>query len=187
MKENIIKDTPVKVKIIKCSSPFYWYEGNVGETFEVEQCRFFTADWSCVGRLGSMEKADCEIITDKQSLQEQLQAAKDNVVAIEAQMAAIAEEEANRPFTQEAYERVVAQLRKCAGRKVFVDGEDNYVLEMTITSTHTQSWTTYMTVAPFGVFFKSHDACKDALKEVGEANLRKAWLFEMSIGLEETV
>lgn len=184
---KVFDDKTVKVKVVRNTSS-NWY--GVGDVYEVESpsVRKWNEDRECVDMCYLIKDATyswvraehCEVV--EPTLQEQLQAAKDNVASLEAQLAA----EAARPFTQDEYERVVAQYRACAGRKAFVAGDDNFVLSLlTTTGAHTQAWTTYISVAPFGVFFKSHDACKEAIKEVGEESLRKALEFEMSIGLEE--
>lgn len=182
----------IKVKVV-LKGIINWYK--VGEIYEVESPAVDKWNSDIGSHVLSYVLSDnsqiwlraehCEIV--QPTLQEQLQSAKDNVVAIEKQLAEEAKREANKPFYQQDYERVVAQFRKCAGRKVFESYTNNWCAEISIDSVGYDSYQSWISFAMFGVWFDSVDSVENAIKEVGEDNLRKAWSYEMSIGLGENV
>ena len=54
----------MRVKIISCLKPQFWYSDRVGEEFEVKD--FNSNTYALVsGTIGGIEKSDCEIVKDK--------------------------------------------------------------------------------------------------------------------------
>lgn len=177
----------MKVKIVSAASAGYWYNKHIGEIFDVYDKPAKNGDFIMVHEdyTGyTLLPDDCEIVNVVQLLQEQLQAAKDNVASLEKLLAEEAEREATRPFTQEEYEAVVAKYRACKGRKKFVAYKDNYGVEIsTLTDVCYDNYSVWSSFALFGVWFSSEEYVQTAIEEIGEDNLKRAWEFEMSIGL----
>lgn len=172
----------IKVKIVSSERDSYWYAGKIGQVIDVRKTAY-GYEW-LLKTSHFLEVSDCVELTAKEALQIDLQTAKNNVAELEKQLAEEAEREATRPFTQEEYEKVVAQFRKCAGRKVFEVGTSNYGVEIsTYSGISYDNYSAWISFALFGVWFDSENSVVKAIKEVGEENLREACSFEMSIGL----
>lgn len=179
----------IKVKVVRKGSS-NWYR--VGETYEVENppvekwnsdigssvLSYVVSDNRCIW----LRAEHCEIV--EPPLQERLQAAKDAVAAIEKQLVEEAEKEASRPFTQAEYEAVVKAYRACKGRVKLAceSAEWKWCFTISQTSVYADSWS-FSTLLPFGVAFEDEESANAAIAEVGAENLKKAWEYEMSIGL----
>ncbi len=55
----------MRVKVISCEKPNWWYSDCVGQIFEVEQNTHFEGDWWCEIEGASLSKVDCEVVVEK--------------------------------------------------------------------------------------------------------------------------
>lgn len=79
----------MKVVITGAGLASYWYASQIGKVYEVSG-KALIGDYKVVaeGLVGNtIAVQDCQVISEKQLLQEQLQVAKDNVAEIEKQLA----------------------------------------------------------------------------------------------------
>lgn len=179
----------IKVKVVKMSRDSWWYGYLVGKTIDVRCTSDSLVDYRfhsiTDGHSGCLIlKDDCVVVTTPQTLQERLQQAKATVEEIEKQLVEEAEKEASRPFTQAEYEKVVAEYRASSGRKKYALEDLGWKWGITIANdgVHTDNWL-YVSMLPFGVSFKDQESAKQAIAKVGAENLKRAWQYEMSIGL----
>ncbi len=58
----------MRVKIIKCRQPHFWYSNKIGKEYNVRQCKNIDEDYELIGNdfFANIEKEDCEIIEEKQ-------------------------------------------------------------------------------------------------------------------------
>jgi hypothetical protein len=54
----------MKIKVISCEKPNWWYADCVGQEFDVEQCPRTERDWWCESVGSGLSKIDCEIVED---------------------------------------------------------------------------------------------------------------------------
>lgn len=179
----------IKVKVVKMSRDSWWYDYLVGKTISVRRTSDSAVDYLfhsvTDGHSGCLIlKDDCVVVATQQELQERLQQAKAAVEAIEKQLAEEAEKEAYRPFTREEYEKVVAEYRGCAGRLyIGIDNtQEGFCFSISHGRLSADVWIT-CTLLPFGVAFESQGDVENAIAKVGADNLKRAWAFELSIGL----
>lgn len=55
----------MRVKVISCENPTWWYADMIGQIFEVEENTGFEGDWWCESEGGSLSKIDCEVVVEK--------------------------------------------------------------------------------------------------------------------------
>jgi len=58
----------VKIKIVKCSHPFWWYHGRVGQLADVTESHDgmdYIVKKKIDGETGYILKTDCEIVEDQ--------------------------------------------------------------------------------------------------------------------------
>lgn len=178
------------VEVVKLGKPHWWYDHLVGQTIEVMQTDEFDCDYRYRNKNSPDDgcliwKKDCRIIHNMELLQEQLQEAKATVETIEKQIEEEVKKEALRPLTQEQYDQIVAQYRACQGRvsgaNIDAGAKWGFIIDNDIVEI---VFNTFITMFPFGVAFKSKMAAKRAITEVGADNLKKAWMYELNIGLQ---
>jgi len=54
----------MKIKVISCEKPTWWYANKIGKVFDVEEHQYNPSDWFCYGLGGSLSKIDCEVVQD---------------------------------------------------------------------------------------------------------------------------
>jgi hypothetical protein len=54
----------MKIKVISCEKPNWWYADCVGQEFDVEQCPRTERDWWCESVGSGLSKIDCEVVRD---------------------------------------------------------------------------------------------------------------------------
>jgi hypothetical protein len=54
----------MKIKVISCENPTWWYATNIGREFEVEQSEYRQDRYSAVIGGGGIAKIDCEVVED---------------------------------------------------------------------------------------------------------------------------
>lgn len=63
----------MKVKIIKCSNPSWWYVDKIGREIEVEKRYYLIPEdeekdsFLVKGGIGVIQKSDCQVIEDSQN------------------------------------------------------------------------------------------------------------------------
>lgn len=54
----------MKIKVISCGCPTWWYTDELGKEFEVEQNPYDRSEYWCESEGGALAKADCEVVQD---------------------------------------------------------------------------------------------------------------------------
>lgn len=57
----------MRVKIVKCKSPDFWYVNMIGQEFKVTQCKFDSEDYTIIDDFmeRSISKSDCEVVKEE--------------------------------------------------------------------------------------------------------------------------